>query len=160
MARQSNPRMKFSMNRVGVSRLEIEAGIASEIEQISPVVDRVMKVIEASRCVSGVEFGVEMALREAVNNAVLHGNGLNPRKWVEIHCICELGVGVSLVVRDEGQGFDLNRFHDPLAPENLLAERGRGILLMRYGMDEIRFERKGSEVHMRKMPSRPSRRQM
>jgi serine/threonine-protein kinase RsbW len=61
-----------------------------------------------------------------------------------------LDKGVSVVVKDQGKGFDPNAIPDPLAAENLRAENGRGILLMKSQMDEVSFEREGTEVHMRK----------
>ncbi len=93
---------------------------------------------------------MELALREALNNAVLHGNRLDPGKLVHVYCRCELGKGVSVVVKDQGNGFDPHAVPDPLAAENLAAENGRGILLMKSQMDEVSFEREGTEVHMRK----------
>jgi serine/threonine-protein kinase RsbW len=61
-----------------------------------------------------------------------------------------LGKGVFVVVKDQGEGFDPNAIPDPLAAENLKAENGRGILLMKSQMDEVAFECEGTEVHMRK----------
>jgi serine/threonine-protein kinase RsbW len=109
-----------------------------------------IRLIAESHCVSGEECSVELALREALNNAVLHGNRLDPGKLVHVYCRCELGKGVSIVVRDQGKGFDPNAIPDPLAAENLRAENGRGILLMKSQMDDVSFERAGSEIHMRK----------
>jgi serine/threonine-protein kinase RsbW len=152
--RQSNSQMTFAMTRLGGSRLEIEASIPSRIEAISPLVDRLIRVIEASRCVSGGEFGVELAVREALNNAVLHGNRLDASKLVQLRCACQLGGGVSLVIKDQGQGFDPHTLPDPLAAESVQAEHGRGILLMRVGMDQVSFSCGGSEVHMQKGPPR------
>jgi serine/threonine-protein kinase RsbW len=122
----------------------------SEVKAISPLVDRLIRLIAESHCVSGEECSVELALREALNNAVLHGNRLDPGKLVHVYCRCELGKGVSIVVRDQGKGFDPNAIPDPLAAENLMAENGRGILLMKSQMDDVSFERAGSEIHMRK----------
>jgi|SRR5580704_2351764 serine/threonine-protein kinase RsbW len=132
------------------SCLEIQARMPSEVKAISPLVDRLIRLIEESRCVSGEELSVELALREALNNAVLHGNRLDPLRLVHVYCQCELGKGVSVVVKDQGKGFDPNTVPDPLAVDGLLAERGRGILLMKSQMDEVTFECEGSEVHMRK----------
>ena len=75
-----------------------------------------------------------------------------PQKKVHVRCECDAASGISLVVRDEGPGFDPGRVPDPLAPENLDAEHGRGILLMKQFMDEIHYERGGTEVHMHKGP--------
>jgi serine/threonine-protein kinase RsbW len=125
----------------------------SDVKAISPLLDRVIRLIEESRCVPGEELAVELALREALNNAVVHGNRLDPGKLVQVYCRCELGKELSLVVRDQGIGFDPSGIADPLALENLQAEHGRGILLMRSQMDQVSFERGGTEVHMRKTAS-------
>jgi serine/threonine-protein kinase RsbW len=138
--------------------LEIDSWIPSEIKAISPLVDRLMRLIEGSHCVAGEEQAVELALREALTNAVVHGNGMDVHKLAHVRCRCELGKGISLLVSDQGQGFDPNAIPDPLAAENLEAEHGRGILLMKLAMDEVRFENNGSEVHMRKASARQQRR--
>ena len=65
----------------------------SEIKAISPLVNRLMRLIEGSRCVAGNEPAVELALREALSNAVVHGNGIDAHKLVQIRCPCELGKG-------------------------------------------------------------------
>ena len=150
MSNPANLRIEF-LGTCGTGRcLEIEARMPSEVKAISPLVDRLIRLIAESRCVSGEEFSVELALREALNNAVLHGNRLDPGKLVQVYCRCELGKGVSVVVKDQGNGFDPHAVPDPLAAENLAAENGRGILLMKSQMDEVSFEREGTEVHMRK----------
>jgi serine/threonine-protein kinase RsbW len=145
----------FARRRTG-SLLEIKASIPSDIDAISPLVDRMMRLIEGARCVAGEEYAVELAIREALNNAVVHGNRLNARKLVHICCRCRVGKGISLVVSDHGEGFDARTVPDPLAPGNLKAEHGRGIQLMKSMMDQVSFERRGTEVHMRKRPVRNS----
>jgi serine/threonine-protein kinase RsbW len=81
---------------------------------------------------------------------MLHGNRLDARKPVHVRCCCEDTEGVFIVVRDQGLGFDRNNVPNPLAVENLEAEHGRGIHLMKLAMDEVSFERGGTEVHIRK----------
>ena len=130
--------------------LELHTWVRSEISLISPLVEWLMSLIAESRCVSGDEQFVELALREALSNAMLHGNRLDAHKLVHVRCCCERGKGVLIVVRDQGHGFDPNGVPDPLAVENLDAEHGRGLHLMKLAMDEISFERGGTEVHMRK----------
>ena len=137
--------------------LEVRTWVRSEIGQISPLVDWLMNLIAASRCVRGEEQLVELALREALSNAMLHGNRGDASKLVHVRCRCECGGGLSVVVRDQGQGFDANKVPDPLAFENLGAEHGRGIHLMKLAMDEVSFERGGTEVHMRKKLGREQR---
>ena len=135
------------------SLLEIDAWIQSEIKAISPLVERLMRLIEGSHCITGEESAVELALREALNNAIIHGNRLDARKLVHVRCRCKVGEGISLVVSDQGQGFDPLTVPDPLAVENLGKDRGRGIYLMRLAMDEVSFEQRGAEVHMFKGPA-------
>jgi serine/threonine-protein kinase RsbW len=130
--------------------LKVHTWVRSEIDLISPLVDWLMRLIAASRCVCGEEQYVELALREALSNAVLHGNRLDARKLVHVHCCWEPGRELFVVVSDQGRGFDPNHIPNPLAVENLQAERGRGIHLMKLAMDEVSFERGGTEVHMRK----------
>ena len=133
-----------------LSLLELEAWMPSETEALSPTVEQLMRLIEPWHCITGDEFAVELALREALNNAVVHGNGADPNKFVEIRCRCERGKGVSLIVRDEGMGFDPSAIPSPLTHQGLVAEHGRGIHLIKLMMDEVSFKRGGSEVHMRK----------
>jgi anti-sigma regulatory factor (Ser/Thr protein kinase) len=133
---------------------EIEAWMPTEIKAISSLMDRLMRLIEGSHCVCGEEPSVELALAEALNNAVVHGNRLQREKLVQVLCRCELGKGIFLVVKDQGQGFDPNTVPDPTAAENISADHGRGIWLMKTVMDEVSFECGGTEVRMRKAPTR------
>ena len=130
------------------SILEIDAWIPSEINAISPLVDRLMRLIEGSQCVAGEELAVEMALRESLNNAVVHGNRMDAGKRVHVRCRCELGKGVSLIVSDQGKGFDPDAIPDSVATGNVVADHGRGIHLIKSVMDEVSFARGGTEVRM------------
>jgi serine/threonine-protein kinase RsbW len=152
----SELRPQFAGTHAG-SFFQIEAWMPSEIKAISPLVNRVMRLIEGSRCVFGDEPAVELALWEALNNAVVHGNRMDPEKLVQVRCRCDSRKGISLVVKDQGQGFDPNAVPNPLSPENLSADHGRGIWLMRVAMDEVSFEHGGAEVQMRKAPTRQPR---
>src|ERR1700682_4277061 len=140
----------LSKSRLTDAELAVRTWVQSEIGQISPLVDWLMDLIATSACVRGEEQLVELALREALSNAILHGNRLDARKLVHVCCRCEGRNGVFIVVRDQGQGFDPNQVPDPLAFENLCAEHGRGIHLMKLAMDEISFERGGTAIRMRK----------
>lgn len=147
-------RVAFKGIEEGHSFLEIDAWMPSEVHAISPLVDWLMRQIEGSRCVAGHEPAVELALQEALSNAVVHGNRMDRDKVVHIRCRCEVGKGTSVVVSDQGQGFDLKAVPDPLAVESLNAEHGRGIQLMKLAMDEVSFERGGTEVRMWKSPAK------
>jgi len=130
--------------------LEVHTWLRSDIGLISPFVDWLMSLVARTGCVPGKEEFVELALREAVSNAILHGNRMDPRKLVHVRCCCEGTKGVFIVVRDQGYGFDPNSVPNPLAVENLGAEHGRGIHLMKSAVDEVSFERGGTEVQIRK----------
>jgi serine/threonine-protein kinase RsbW len=132
------------------SLLEIDAWMPSEISKISPLVERLMRLIEGSHCITGGESAVELALREALSNAVVHGNGLDAHKLVHVRCRCKVGKGISVIVSDQGQGFDPRTVPDCMTVENLEADHGRGIHLMKLAMDEVSFEQRGTEVHMSK----------
>jgi serine/threonine-protein kinase RsbW len=88
-------------------------------------------------------------LREALANAIIHGNHENPRKHVHVRCRCKPDE-VSISVKDEGRGFDINKVTDPTAPDNVGSLHGRGIYLMKAFMDEVHFEQGGVVVYMRK----------
>jgi len=139
------------------SLLEIDAWMPSEIGAISPLVERLMRLIEGSHCITGEESAVELALREALSNAVVHGNRLDARKLVHVRCRCKVGEGISLIVSDQGQGFDPLTIPDPLTVENLEADHGRGIHIMKLVMDEVSFEQRGIEVRMCKRAARNPR---
>lgn len=139
------------------SLLEVDAWIPSEVKAISPLVDRLMRLIEGSHCVTGEEHAVELALREALSNAVVHGNRLNAHKLVHVRCRCKVGDGISLIVSDQGQGFDALRVPASVGAETLEAEHGRGIRLMKFVMDEVSFQQRGTEVHMCKRLDRNER---
>ena len=145
-----NPQPKFLGKHSRSSILEIDSWMPSKIQAISPLVDRLMWLIERAKCVPGAEFDVELAIREALGNAVVHGNHENPDKKVHIWCRCESANEVSIVVTDEGKGFDLLKtLGNGLTPGTADAH-GHGIQLMKAYMDDVRFERGGSEIHMRK----------
>jgi serine/threonine-protein kinase RsbW len=136
--------------------IELERSLPSEVEAISPFVDQLMLLIRKCSCVPERVTEVEIALREALANAVIHGNHENPRKHVRVTCRCE-PEEVSISVKDEGRGFDLDKVPDPTTPENSGSVHGRGIYLMNAFMDEVRFEEGGAVVRMRKSASQAAK---
>jgi serine/threonine-protein kinase RsbW len=130
--------------------VEFQQSFPSQIQAISPLVDLLMRFILNFRTRDGSEIDIEMALREALANAVIHGNGENSSKRVYVECRCYISGEVSITIRDEGRGFDTNAVPDPTTPENRLLSHGRGIYLMKTLMDEVSFESSGAVVHMRK----------
>lgn len=122
----------------------------STIEAISPVLDQLMRFILQFRSADGSEIDIELAVREALVNAIVHGNGGNASKRVDVGCSCYMSGEVAIKVRDHGPGFDTETVPDPTAPENKLVTHGRGIYLMKALMDDVSFEDGGAVVRMRK----------
>ena len=92
-------------------------------------------------------FAIKLALEEGLNNAIRHGNGLDPSKKVKLNY--EVGREcVVIEIGDQGRGFDPQNVPDPTADENLEKPTGRGIMLMRAYMDEVRFSKDGKHVRM------------
>ncbi len=137
--------------------LEIDSWIRSEVRAISPLVDRLMRLIEGSQCVPGKEFDIELALREALENAVVHGNQEDPETKVHIRCRCQPGNELSIVVTDQGKGFDVEKIVGNDITSDPASEHGRGIQLVKAYMDDVHFEQGGAEVHMRKRARTTSR---
>jgi len=100
---------------------------------------------------------ISMAVREATVNAVLHGNHYESGKRVTVS-FETTPQAMIIAVRDEGPGVDPKAVPDPLAPENLLKQSGRGIFLIRAFMDEVRFRTMdpGTELTMIKFVRGPS----
>lgn len=80
-----------------------------------------------------------IAVTEMANNAVIHGNQRDPGKKVFI-TIEVLNAEVRMTIRDEGKGFNPNTLSNPLDPENLLRESGRGVFIVRSLMDEVSYD--------------------
>jgi serine/threonine-protein kinase RsbW len=81
-----------------------------------------------------------MALREALANAIKHGNRQDTSKRIHLE-MDVVGENLQISIRDEGEGFDPTAVDDPLAPENRLKTSGRGIFYMKTFMDDVRFRR-------------------
>lgn len=99
---------------------------------------------------------IGMAVRESMVNAVVHGNRYSARKKVHLS-ISKARDRLSVVVGDEGEGFDYGAVPDPLSEENLLRQSGRGLLLMQAFVDELEVRRRkpsGMEVRMVKYLAR------
>ncbi len=84
-------------------------------------------------------YWIGMALREALANAIKHGNKLSAAKRVFVEIWAEPEGRVCIAVEDEGEGFDPEQLDDPTSPQNLLRSSGRGVFYMRSFMDEVRF---------------------
>lgn len=129
-----------------------QATIPGTVEAIPAVVEEVMSVVRDMGCASGSEFEIEVAVNEALANAVEHGCGHDVTKEVSITVECDPKQGMLIIVRDPGEGFDPMAIPNPVIGERIYADHGRGIFLINELMDEVRYERNGTEIWMRKRP--------
>jgi serine/threonine-protein kinase RsbW len=129
--------------------LRLDVTIAAEREAMVGLIDRVMETVNEMGCAKDRDFEIRLALDEAISNAIVHGCKNDPRKSVQCCVACDEKRGMLIVVRDPGPGFDPASIPSPVVGENVYATHGRGIYLVNQLMDEVRFERGGTEIYMR-----------
>lgn len=117
---------------------QTKISIPSKIESIDEAVVKAVSFAKDAGFGEDSIFGIDMAVREAVANAVKHGNKLDETKQVEI-TLSDESEGLEIVVRDFGSGFKVEDVPDPTNPENLLKEDGRGILFMQNFVDTVEW---------------------
>jgi serine/threonine-protein kinase RsbW len=129
--------------------LRFETSLPADVKRISPLVDSVMTMVGEMGCAAGKEFEVETALREALANAIIHGAGKDPTKQVQFLVACDETRGMLIVVRDPGPGFDPASLPSPVLGQEIFSTHGRGIYLINQLMDEVRFQKGGTEIVMK-----------
>lgn len=118
--------------------------VAENIHLVEKLIDAVCE----EHHVAEDHYGnILIAMTEAVNNAIHHGNGLNPEKKTSV-VFDRSETQIKFTVIDEGVGFDFDNLPDPTSPENLEKPNGRGIFLMKNLADEIHFEDHGRRVEL------------
>jgi serine/threonine-protein kinase RsbW len=130
--------------------MQFDVTLPADVAAISPVVGWVMRLVSELENTEGKEFEIEMALREALANAILHGCKADPAKKVEFSVTGNPEEGIMIVVRDPGSGFDPASVPSPDDDSNLHSDHGRGIFLITKLMDEVTHERNGTVIRMRK----------
>jgi serine/threonine-protein kinase RsbW len=130
--------------------LKLKVTLSADRSAIDPVVQSIMEVVRNQQCATGKEDAIELALSEALANAVIHGAKGDPKKIVECDVACDETRGMLIVVRDPGPGFDPTRIPNPVVGENIYSNHGRGIFLINTLMDEVQFKNNGKEIHMLK----------
>src|SRR5450759_4898834 len=141
------PTVEFDRSKL---MIRIEVTLNADPTAIGPVVEGIMEMARRLECAAGKEFEIETALREALANAIIHGCKNDPIKKVQCCVGCDDERGMLIVVRDPGSGFDPFAIPDPCRGENIYSNHGRGIYLINQLMDEVKFERNGTEIQMRK----------
>ncbi len=112
--------------------------LPSHIEAVADAAAAVADFVKSCGLDERAAFGVDMAVREAVTNAMVHGNQEDETKSVEVISSC-LENAVEIAVSDQGEGFDPASVPDPTDPANILKTSGRGIFLIRNFMDEVEW---------------------
>jgi serine/threonine-protein kinase RsbW len=145
-----------------VERKDLPLRLRQFIPTTRPALNRavraVMRIARDCGCAADERADLEIALREALANAMIHGNSLERAKRVFLRCYAGPGPAMLIVVRDEGSGFDPRGVPDPRAADRLHLRNGRGLLLMRELMDHLEYRKGGREVLLWKSPSRVRKR--
>ena len=129
----------------GVKNISIEIpSLAENIRIIESFIDNAKEKYHLDDDIYG---NIMIAVTEAVNNAIKHGNKDNSSKNVLISLSLEEGM-IKFKVQDEGTGFDFHKLPDPTLPENISRPGGRGIFLMKHLSDEVAFIEGGKVVEL------------
>lgn len=145
--KQVPPRCEFEMDKLV---LKLDEVVRSDVHVIDSAIVRILRLVEEAQCWADTD-SIDLALREALVNAIVHGNRSDPRKAVRICVALQQDCGMLIVVKDAGSGFDPNQLPNPVVGENLLATHGRGIFLINQLMDDVQisFDR-GTSIYMRR----------
>lgn len=124
-------------------RIEIPS-LSDNIRMIESFIDNAKEKFHLNDDIYG---NIMIAVTEAVNNAIRHGNKGDSSKNVSLGLTLEEGL-IKFRIEDEGKGFDFHNLPDPTAPENLEKPGGRGIFLMKHLADEVDFLEQGKVVEL------------
>ena len=130
--------------------LKLSVTLLADRDAVDPVVRSIMEIVREMKCAPGREDDIELALTEALANAVVHGAKNDSSKIIECDVACDEERGILIVVRDPGTGFDPSKIANPCEGQNIYANHGRGIYLINELMDEVQFHKNGTEIHMLK----------
>ena len=145
MSNNSEPVFEFLANHL---LFKLQVTLSADKAAVDSVVQRIMKSLLEKDCAQGKEHEIELALSEALANAVVHGAKSDPSKIVECDVACDQNRSLLIVVRDPGNGFDPATIPSPIVGENIFAGHGRGVYLITQLMDEVKFLKNGTEIHM------------
>ena len=129
--------------------------IPADPRAIPKVTDGVTQVLTEKGWAEHDIMAVELALQEAVTNAIRHGCGGDTSKQLQCCVNCDESGEVVITVRDPGTGFDPQAVPNPLDPDNMFKPSGRGIFLINGLMDEVQYADGGRELQMRKRKPEP-----
>ncbi|MFN7813911.1 MAG: ATP-binding protein [Planctomycetia bacterium] len=129
-----------------------ELDLPSERGASRQIMDELLEQLDRHGWSATDKFGIHLAAEEAIVNAILHGNRLDPRK--RVHVICTISPDLFRIdITDEGDGFDPALVPDCTQEDRLTVPSGRGVMLMRSFMTRIEYNAKGNRVVLEKTPS-------
>ena len=131
--------------------VRLRTSLPSTKRALNDAVGRVMEVAERCGCIEDSKADLEIALREALANAIIHGNDYQHFKRIYLRCYGEPDGCLLIIVRDEGDGFLPDEVPDPREEGRLQLDHGRGLFLMRALMDHVEYRKSGREVVLFKM---------
>jgi serine/threonine-protein kinase RsbW len=122
--------------------------IESKLSNLS-IVENSIDNITRDSGINRENYGkIMVAVMEAVNNAIVHGNKYDEKKYVNIYISLQKNI-LKVTVEDQGKGFKPSEVPDPTEPENLENVNGRGVFLMKNLADELEFNKTGNKVIMK-----------
>jgi len=145
MSNNSEPVFDFLADKL---LFKLQVTVAADKAAVDSVVQRIMQSIREKDCAGDKEPAIELALSEALANAVIHGAKSDPSKVVECDVACDQNRSLLIVVLDPGEGFDPAKIPSPVMGQNIYSGHGRGVYLITQLMDEVKFLKNGTEIHM------------
>ena len=131
-------------------RVCLEENIPGDVNAIAAVVQRVTDLLVERGVVRGHEAEISLALTEALANAIRYGARNDPARSVRLTLYCGDKRGMKVVVRDPGPGFDPATIPSPMTADGLLSDHGRGLHMIKALLDDVHWEKNGTEIHMTK----------
>jgi serine/threonine-protein kinase RsbW len=149
---QNEPNQSWFISDYQIQKLSVffKRVIPSDPQFLDDAVGEITRTIEGTTFWGDVE-GIGLAAREALANAIIHGNQSDPEKPVDIIVAVNESCDLIVIIRDSGAGFDPNHIPNPAVGDSLLAHHGRGIFLIRQFMDQVVYRfKQGTEVVMQR----------
>ena len=120
--------------------------ISSKREQLPKIEKITSSIADTMNLNEEQKDNLAIAVTEAVGNAIVHGNRQDAKKKVTIEFYLKKNK-IKVSVKDEGQGFNPDTLSNPLEPENIMKESGRGIFILKSLMDQVNFSEKGTKIN-------------
>jgi serine/threonine-protein kinase RsbW len=128
--------------------LVLRVTLSADRKTVDPVVQEIMALVRRMKGIDGKDDAIELALQEALANAVIHGAKEDSSKTIECLVSSNEEQGVLIIVRDPGTGFLPEAIPSCTVGENVYSNHGRGIFLINQLMDHVEFRKNGTEIRM------------